>query len=180
MYEYTVYNKYFTSLTLEQGQCSAVIATLGLKNVFCPRCQRCYLHRMLICMYIYITRGQFWPSGIVIAHVCVSVIFILFYFFFWGGGGGSTLNLRVNCTGLIRAIVLFHNDFPLGGEMPEHRKLAQKLYYNMTVWHFGPCVTFWPCLCEISARLVWHFGPLVRNEGKRVSPYPHIKHWRRL
>ena len=53
-------------------------------------------------------------------------------------------------------------------------------YYNMTVWHFGPCVTFWPCLCEISARLVWHFGPLVRNEGKRASPYPHIKHWRRL
>ena len=52
--------------------------------------------------------------------------------------------------------------------------------YNMTVWHFGPCVTFWPCLCEISARLVWHFGPLVRNEGKRVSPYPHIKHWRLL
>ena len=55
-----------------------------------------------------------------------------------------------------------------------------KLYYNMTVWHFGPCVTFWPCLCDISARLVWHFGPLVRNEGKRVSPYPHINHWRRL
>ena len=53
-------------------------------------------------------------------------------------------------------------------------------YYNMTVWHFGPCVTFWPCLCDISARLVWHFGPLVRNEGKRVSPYPHINHWRRL
>ena len=52
--------------------------------------------------------------------------------------------------------------------------------YNMTVWHFGPCVTFWPCLCDISARLVWHFGPLVRNEGKRVSPYPHINHWRRL
>ena len=43
-------------------------------------------------------------------------------------------------------------------------------YYNMIVWHFGPCVTFWPCLCDISARLVWHFGPLVRNEGKRVSP----------
>ena len=42
-------------------------------------------------------------------------------------------------------------------------------HYNMTVWHFGPCVTFWPCLCEISARLVWQFGPLVRNEGKRVS-----------
>ena len=53
-------------------------------------------------------------------------------------------------------------------------------YYNMTVWHFGPCVTFWPCLCDISDRLVWHFGPLVRNEGKRVSPYPHINHWRRL
>ena len=53
-------------------------------------------------------------------------------------------------------------------------------YHNMTVWHFGPCVTFWPCLCEISARFVWHFGPLVRNEGKRVSPYPHINHWRRL
>ena len=53
-------------------------------------------------------------------------------------------------------------------------------YYNMTMWHFGPCVTFWPCLCDISARLVWHFGPLVRNEGKRVSPYPHINHWRRL
>ena len=53
-------------------------------------------------------------------------------------------------------------------------------YYNMTVWHFGPSVTFWPCLCDISARLVWHFGPLVRNEGKRVSPYPHINHWRRL
>ena len=53
-------------------------------------------------------------------------------------------------------------------------------YYNMTVWHFGHCVTFWPCLCDISARLVWHFGPLVRNEGKRVSPYPHINHWRRL
>ena len=53
-------------------------------------------------------------------------------------------------------------------------------YYNMTVWHFGPCVTFWPCLCDISARLVWHFGPLVRNEGERVSPYPHINQWRRL
>ena len=53
-------------------------------------------------------------------------------------------------------------------------------YYNMTVWHFGPCVTFWPCLCDISDRLVWHFGPLVRNEGKRVSPYPHINHWCRL
>ena len=53
-------------------------------------------------------------------------------------------------------------------------------HYNMTVWYFGPCVTFWPCLCDISARLVWHFGPLVRNEGKRVSPYPHINHWRRL
>ena len=53
-------------------------------------------------------------------------------------------------------------------------------HYNMTVWHFGPCVTFWPCLCDISARLVWHFGPLVRNKGKRVSPYPHINHWRRL
>ena len=52
--------------------------------------------------------------------------------------------------------------------------------YNMTVWHCGPCVTFWPCLCDISARLVWQFGPLVRNEGKRVSPYPHINHWRRL
>ena len=52
--------------------------------------------------------------------------------------------------------------------------------YNMTVWHFGPCVTFRPCLCDISARLVWHFGPLVRNEGKRVSPYPHINHRRRL
>ena len=52
--------------------------------------------------------------------------------------------------------------------------------YNMTVWHFGPCVTFWPCLCDISARLVWHFGPLVGNEGKRVSPYPHINHWGRL
>ena len=55
-----------------------------------------------------------------------------------------------------------------------------KKHYNMTVWHFGPCVTFWPCLCDISARLVWHFGPLVPNEGKRVSPYPHINHWRRL
>ena len=53
------------------------------------------------------------------------------------------------------------------------------IYYNMTVWHFGPCVTFWTCLCDISARLVWHFGPLVRNEGKRVSPYPHINHRRR-
>ena len=53
-------------------------------------------------------------------------------------------------------------------------------HYNMTVWHFGPCVTFWPCLCDISDRLVWHFGPLVRNEGKRVSPYPHINHWRRF
>ena len=52
--------------------------------------------------------------------------------------------------------------------------------YNMTVWHFGPCVTFRPCLCDISARLVWHFGPLVRNEGKRVSPYPHINHRHRL
>ena len=52
--------------------------------------------------------------------------------------------------------------------------------YNMTMWHFGPCVTFWPWSCDISARLVWHFGPLVRNEGKRVSPYLHINHWRRL
>ena len=57
---------------------------------------------------------------------------------------------------------------------------VSKIFYNMTVWHFGPCVTFWPCLCDISAQLVWHFGPLVRNEGKRVSPYRHINHWRRL
>ena len=63
---------------------------------------------------------------------------------------------------------------------PMLKQVPSSLYYNMTVWHFGPCVTFWPCLCEISARLVWHFGPLVRNEGKRVSPYPHINHWRRL
>ena len=55
-----------------------------------------------------------------------------------------------------------------------------KQYYNMIVLHFGPCVTFWTCLCDISARLVWHFGPLVRNEVKRVSPYPHMNHWRRL
>ena len=61
-----------------------------------------------------------------------------------------------------------------------HNVVDLNEYYNMTVWHFGPCVTFWPCLCDISARFVWHFGPLVRNEGKRVSPYPHMNHWRRL
>ena len=81
-------------------------------------------------------------------------------------------------------LVLFTFPFLLNmqkGSMFSHWGwMIHKHHYNMTVWHFGPCVTFWPCLCDISARLVWHFGPLVRNEGKRVSPYPHINHWRRL
>ena len=72
--------------------------------------------------------------------------------------------------------------YPGVGTLDFHYNIIQGLVlnYNMTVWHFGPCVTFRPCLCDISARLVWHFGPLVRNEGKRVSPYPHINHRRRL
>ena len=98
-------------------------------------------------------------------------------------GACSTLNFTYPVRGLwlvrIRTIIQSQWQISEPDKYQETVKESRR-YYNMTVWHFGPCVTFWPCLCDISARLVWHFGPLVRNEGKRVSPYPHINHWRRL
>ena len=41
--------------------------------------------------------------------------------------------------------------------------------YNMTVWHFGPCVTFWPCLCDISGQNVTQAGPKCHTSRAKMS-----------